>query len=54
MKKILILGDSIRQGYDKYVKMSFQDVAEVYYPGDNCRFAACKNNCNVYNKGLRG
>ena len=40
MKKILILGDSIRQGYDKYVKMAFQDVAEVYYPSDNCRFSA--------------
>ena len=47
MKKILILGDSIRMGYDKYVKMAFQDVAEVYYPvkeseypGANCRFAS--------------
>ncbi len=40
MKKILLLGDSIRMGYDKYVKASFDGVAEVYYPQDNCRFAA--------------
>ena len=40
MKKILLLGDSIRLGYDKYVKMAFEDVAEVYYPEENCRFAA--------------
>ena len=36
MKKILIIGDSIRKGYSKYVKVAFQDVAEVYYPDDNC------------------
>ena len=40
MKKIVLLGDSIRKGYDKYVKMAFKDVAEVYYPTENCRFAA--------------
>lgn len=40
MKKIVLIGDSIRKGYDKYVKMAFEDVAEVYYPKDNCRFAA--------------
>ena len=38
MKKILLVGDSIRQGYDKYVKMAFEDVAEVYYPSENSRF----------------
>lgn len=38
MKKILLLGDSIRLGYDKYVKMAFEDVAEVYYPAENSRF----------------
>ena len=27
-------------GYDRYVKLAFEDVANVYYPGDNCRFAA--------------
>ena len=38
MKKILLIGDSIRAGYDKYVKMAFEDVAEVGYPAENCRF----------------
>lgn len=40
MKKIVLIGDSIRQGYDKYVKMAFEGVAEVYYPNGNCRFTA--------------
>ena len=40
MKKIVLLGDSIRMGYDKYVKEALSDVAEVYYPDENCRFAA--------------
>lgn len=39
MKKIILIGDSIRMGYDKYVKEAFGDTAEVYYPTDNCRFA---------------
>lgn len=39
MKKILLLGDSIRMGYDKYVKEALEGVAEVYYPKENCRFA---------------
>ena len=40
MKKIILLGDSIRGGYDKYVKYAFKNEAEVYYPNENCRFAA--------------
>jgi len=40
MKKIVLLGDSIRMGYDKYVKDALSGVAEVYYPEENCRFAA--------------
>lgn len=32
MKKILLIGDSIRMGYDKYVKLAFEGEAEVYYP----------------------
>ena len=40
MKKILLIGDSIRLGYDKYVKMAFAGAAEVYYPEENSRFAA--------------
>lgn len=39
MKKIILIGDSIRMGYDKYVKEALSDVASVYYPDDNCRFA---------------
>lgn len=40
MKKIVLIGDSTRQGYDRYTKMTFEGIAEVYYPQDNCRFAA--------------
>jgi hypothetical protein len=40
MKKILLIGDSIRIGYDQYVKEAMENVAEVYYPSENCRFAA--------------
>jgi hypothetical protein len=40
MKKIVLLGDSIRGGYDKYVKHAFCGIAEVYYPKENCRFAS--------------
>ena len=29
MKKILLIGDSIRKGYDLYVKESMQGLAEV-------------------------
>lgn len=39
MKKVMLIGDSIRAGYDKYVKMALEDSAEVYYPEENCRFA---------------
>ncbi len=39
MKKIILLGDSIRMGYDKYVKTALEGTAEVYYPKENCRFA---------------
>ena len=38
MKKIILLGDSIRMGYDKYAKMALDGVAEVYSPEENCRF----------------
>lgn len=39
MKKVVLIGDSIRMGYDKYVKDALQGVANVYYPEENCRFA---------------
>lgn len=41
MKKVLLLGDSIRMGYDDYIKEILQDKCEVYYDdNDNGRFAA--------------
>ncbi len=39
MKKILLIGDSIRKGYDKYVKAAFDGVADVRYPSENCMFS---------------
>ena len=39
MKRIVLIGDSIRLGYEKYVKAAFEGTAEVYSPTENCRFA---------------
>ena len=39
MKKIILIGDSIRMGYDAYVKEKLAGRAEVLYPAENCRFA---------------
>ncbi len=39
MKKIVLIGDSIRMGYDKYIKDALSGTAEVFYPSENCRFA---------------
>jgi hypothetical protein len=41
MKKVLLLGDSIRQGYQEYVKDVCKEYADVYYPNDNGKF--CQN-----------
>jgi len=41
MKKVLLLGDSIRMGYDEYVRDILKDKCEVYCDEtDNGRFAA--------------
>jgi hypothetical protein len=40
MKNVLLVGDSIRIGYDKAVKRSLEGIANVYFPSENCRFAA--------------
>lgn len=40
MKNVLILGDSIRVGYDKSIKKSLEGVANVLFPEENCRFAS--------------
>ncbi len=36
-KQVLLIGDSIRVGYCGYVKKQLEDVADVYYPPENCR-----------------
>lgn len=38
MKTALLLGDSIRQNYQEFVKDRLSDVMEVIYPRDNGRF----------------
>lgn len=40
MKNILLLGDSIRMGYDKSVRKTLEGKANVYFPSDCCRFAS--------------
>ena len=39
MKKVVLYGDSIRIGYEEYIRRSLEGKAEVYFPSDNCRFA---------------
>ncbi len=39
MKNVLLIGDSIRMGYDKAVRKTLEGKANVYFPDDNCRFA---------------
>ncbi len=39
MKKVFLLGDSIRLGYDKFVRGLLEGEAEVFYSDDNGRFA---------------
>lgn len=39
MKKVLLLGDSIRMGYQPYVTQLLEGKAEVVAPEENCRFA---------------
>ena len=40
MKKVLLLGDSIRMGYQAYVRDLLREEYEVIFPEDNGRFAA--------------
>ena len=40
MKNLLLIGDSIRLGYDKSVKKSLEGKANVFFPKENCRFAS--------------
>ncbi len=39
MKKILLLGDSIRLNYAPYVYRKLSERAQIVWPEDNCRFA---------------
>lgn len=39
MKKVVLIGDSTRMGYDKFIKESLAGVAEVYYAPENARFS---------------
>jgi lysophospholipase L1-like esterase len=38
MKKVLLLGDSLRMGYCNGVKELLKEQAEVYFPAENCRY----------------
>ena len=40
MKNVLLIGDSIRTGYDKAVKKTLEGKVNVYFPIENCRFAS--------------
>ena len=40
MKNLLLIGDSIRIGYDKSVKKTLEGKANVIFPEENCRFAS--------------
>ena len=36
-KQVLLIGDSIRVGYCEFVKENLKEIADVYYPAENCR-----------------
>ena len=40
MKNLLLVGDSIRMGYDKSVKKTLEGKVNVIFPAENCRFAS--------------
>ena len=40
MKNLLLVGDSIRMGYDKSIKKTLEGKVNVISPEDNCRFAS--------------
>jgi len=39
MKKVFLIGDSIRQGYDKYTAEELAGEAEVFFVSDNAQFS---------------
>jgi hypothetical protein len=55
MKNVVLLGDSIRIGYDKSIKKSLEGIANVIYPEENCRFASyLLRHFHEYIKSLNG
>ena len=38
MKKVFLIGDSIREGYCPTTRELLREEAEVFYPNENCRF----------------
>ena len=40
LKNLLLVGDSIRMGYDKSVKKTLEGKVNVIFPDENCQFAA--------------
>ena len=55
MKNLLLIGDSIRMGYDKSVKKSLEGKANVVFPVENCRFASyVLRHFHEYFNGLKG
>ena len=40
IKDLLLIGDSIRMGYDKSVKKTLAGSTNVIFPTDNCRFGS--------------
>ena len=40
MKKLLLIGDSIRMNYDKYVRQALEGKVNVLFPNENACFAA--------------
>ena len=55
MKNLLLVGDSIRMGYDKSVKKTLEGKVNVIFPGENCRFASYLLRCfHDYLGGIKG
>ena len=54
MKKVFLLGDSIRIGYDGFVRELLKGTADVFYPEDNGRFAGYTYVCIPQWKNLAG
>lgn len=57
MKNLLLVGDSIRMGYDRSVRKTLEGRANVIFPQENCRFASyLLRNLHEYieNENLKG